>query len=559
MDRRLLLAIALSALVVIAYQQYLQIFYPQRPAPGVRSGERPTPQSVPGVEPAPTGEAPPALPPPATPEGSLGDAREAAVALGPDVHVETEVFEAAFSATGGRLVSLVLKDYRASIEPGSPGFQLVSPRLVEPPLGIVLRGQQAWTDVGVRYEPSESLRLAGEGSGTVTFRGKLPQGGNIEKRFTFRGNRFDFEASVRVEAAASAASELGLTWVRTPGAASSSYSYEGIEALVGKKLRQFDADELGRGVILPDPKATTPAPVRWAAYADTYFLSALVPLEETARLWVKRYDEGPVTAEMLVPISAASEGASYVVYAGPKDIEILDAAGHDLSRAVNLGWFGLVAEPMLRALKLFHRITGNYGLDIIFLTMLIKVLFIPLTHKSFQSMQQLQKLQPEMKKLQERFAEDRERLNKEVMELYRRHKVNPLGGCLPMLFQLPIFVGLYNALLSAVELRHAPFALWINDLSAPDRLPAVPNPPFGEIFGYEARIPVLTILMGASMLVQQKMAPPAGDPAQQRIMMLMPLIFTFMFLNFPSGLVLYWLVNNVLTIAQQAWMLRGRR
>jgi YidC/Oxa1 family membrane protein insertase len=202
-------------------------------------------------------------------------------------------------------------------------------------------------------------------------------------------------------------------------------------------------------------------------------------------------------------------------------------------------------------------VTANYGLDIILLTVLIKVLFIPLTQKSFQSMHALQKLQPEMKRLQERFKDDREALNREMMELYRRHKVNPLGGCLPMLLQMPVFIGLYNALFYAVELRHAPFALWINDLSAPDRLPALPSPPIAELFGVEMRIPVLTLLMGASMLVQQKMTPPAGDPAQQRMMMFMPVIFTVMFVSFPAGLVLYWLVNNVLTIAQQAMMQRA--
>ena len=172
-------------------------------------------------------------------------------------------------------------------------------------------------------------------------------------------------------------------------------------------------------------------------------------------------------------------------------------------------------------------------------------------------MQALQKLQPQMKRLQEKFKDDREALNKEMMELYRRHNVNPLGGCLPMLFQMPIFIGLYNALLNAVELRHAPFMLWINDLSAPDRLPAIPAAPLAVIADYELRIPVLTLLMGVSMLVQQKMTPAAGDPAQQRMMMLMPVVFTVMFVNFPSGLVLYWLVNNVLTIAQQMAMQRG--
>jgi YidC/Oxa1 family membrane protein insertase len=261
---------------------------------------------------------------------------------------------------------------------------------------------------------------------------------------------------------------------------------------------------------------------------------------------------------VLVPFDAVHAAApEFTVYVGPKDLDHLAPAGHGLQRALDLGWFSLLAEVLLRVLKVFHRFTGNYGLDIILLTVLIKVLFIPLTQKSFKSMQAMQKVQPEMKKLQERFKDDREALNREMMELYRRHKVNPLGGCLPMLLQMPVFIGLYNALFYAVELRHAPFALWINDLSAPDRLPAIPAEPLATLFGFDVRIPVLTLLMGASMIVQQRMTPAMGDPMQQRMMMLMPVVFTVMFVSFPSGLVLYWLVNNVLTIAQQAVMQRS--
>jgi YidC/Oxa1 family membrane protein insertase len=163
----------------------------------------------------------------------------------------------------------------------------------------------------------------------------------------------------------------------------------------------------------------------------------------------------------------------------------------------------------------------------------------------------MQKLQPQMAKIRERFKETPEQMNKEIMELYRRHKVNPLGGCLPMVLQIPVFIGLYQALLNTVELRHAPFLLWINDLSAPDRLGAI-QLPFVQYPG----VPVLTLLMGVSMFVQQWMTPSAGDPAQQRVMMIMPLMFTFMFVNFPSGLALYWLVNNLLTIAQQFYINR---
>ena len=207
-------------------------------------------------------------------------------------------------------------------------------------------------------------------------------------------------------------------------------------------------------------------------------------------------------------------------------------------------WF--VAIPLLRALRVLHVITHNYGIAIIVLTALVKIVTAPLTRTTFRNMREMQKIQPQMAKLRERFKDDQTALQKEMMELYRRHRVNPFSGCLPMVLQIPIFIGLYNALSHAIELRHAPFMLWINDLSAPDRLMIGSVP-----------VPVLTLLMGASMFLQQWLTPQQGDPTQQRMMMFMPLVFTFMFINFPAGLVLYWLVNNVLTIAQQYWMMRS--
>jgi YidC/Oxa1 family membrane protein insertase len=328
---------------------------------------------------------------------------------------------------------------------------------------------------------------------------------------------------------------------------------------VGGKLLNFGGTELSQGTIVPDPRAIgeSPPPVHWAGYGDSYFISAILPREnDSVRVWVKQ-DHGEVITEVLVPMPTLSGGPyPFKVYTGPKDLSALAAVDRHLARAVDLGWFSFAAEPMLRLLKLFHRATRNYGVDIILLTVLVKLVTVPLTYKSYKSMQGMQKLQPQMKKLQEKYADDRTALNKEVMELYRRHNVNPLGGCLPMVVQMPIFIGLYNALLSAVELRHAPFMLWINDLSAPDRLPPITHAPLAVIAGIDIRIPVLTLLMGLSMLAQQRMTPQVGDPMQQRMMMIMPLVFTVMFINFPSGLSLYWLVNNVLTIAQQIWMQR---
>jgi YidC/Oxa1 family membrane protein insertase len=256
-------------------------------------------------------------------------------------------------------------------------------------------------------------------------------------------------------------------------------------------------------------------------------------------------------AALIASLSGPSSTDHYRLFIGPKELELLKSVGKDLDRAIDHGYFGFVSVPLLYVLHFFHRFTGSYGLDIIILTVLIKIIMWPLTHKSFTSMKAMQKLGPQMEKLKERYANDKEKLNKEIMDLYKRNGVNPLGGCLPMAMQFPVFIGLYNALSTPIELRHAPF-MWIPDLSRPDwqALPFMFN-------GWHLGIPILTIIMGATMFIQQWMTPSAGDPNQRKMMMLMPLMFTFMFVSFPAGLTVYWLVNNVLGIAQQYWINRS--
>jgi YidC/Oxa1 family membrane protein insertase len=257
--------------------------------------------------------------------------------------------------------------------------------------------------------------------------------------------------------------------------------------------------------------------------------------------------------------SLSGPGATgrYTLFIGPKDFDLLESVGKGIERAIDFGYFGFISKPLLNVLHFFHRFTSSYGIDIIILTVLIKLLMWPLTHKSMASMKSMQKLAPQMEKLKEKFADDKEKLNREIMELYKRNGVNPLGGCLPMVLQLPVFYGLYSVLGTPIELRHAPF-LWINDLSQPDWHSLPFTVPSWWPSALPAGIPVLTILMGASMFLQQWMTPSAGDPNQKKMMMLMPLMFTFMFVSFPAGLTVYWLVNNVLGIAQQYWINRNQ-
>jgi YidC/Oxa1 family membrane protein insertase len=208
-----------------------------------------------------------------------------------------------------------------------------------------------------------------------------------------------------------------------------------------------------------------------------------------------------------------------------------------LENAIDFGsWIKWLAMPLLIVLKWIFQYVQNYGIAIIILTILIKIIFWPLGNKSYKSMKEMQKLQPKMQELREKYKDDKQKLSQETMALYKTHKVNPLGGCLPILIQIPVFFGLYKVLLYAIELRHSPFFFWIQDLSAKDPYYITP------------------IIMGATMFIQQKMTPTMGDPMQAKIMLLMPVVFTFLFLNFPSGLVLYWLFNNIISIGQQVYI-----
>jgi YidC/Oxa1 family membrane protein insertase len=332
-----------------------------------------------------------------------------------------------------------------------------------------------------------------------------------------------------------------------PEGKKSYYSYVGIVLLLNDKLEKVKIKKAS------EPKDQA-GRVDWMAYEDAFFISAVIPDQPSKASFKGRLLPSGILEATYMPPSISLHpsdraSSSYTLYLGPRELGTLKQLGKNLERAVTFGWTDIIAKPLLYLLRFFNQYIHNYGVSIILLTILIKILFWPLTHKSYKSMKEMQKLQPRMAKMREKYKNNKAQLNKEMMALYKTYKVNPMGGCLPMIIQLPVFFALFRILGSAIELRQAPFMLWINDLSAPDRLFNFPftipfmSPPYG--------IPVLTLLMGASMFLQQKMTPTPGDPTQAKIMMFLPLIFTFMFINFPSGLVLYWLVNNILSIGQQ--------
>jgi YidC/Oxa1 family membrane protein insertase len=537
MDKRAIIGIALSILVLVVYQQFISWYYgipPEGQAPIAEKNGAEKFAAPAQPAPAPSASAPAAQPIPP---------RVAAAQAAKEITVETDNYVAVFTTYGARLKSFKLKKYRSSVDEKSPPFEIVQTAPGVPlPLGVRWQAPSPFDDNELVYSvQGNDLKLTGEAKATLVFQGQTSSGAVITKSFGFSGSAYpiQLEASVKVTDGTAPIPEILLTEKSDHSVPNHDAPFEGFIALVDNKIRREPPTEAAKGHEFSGD-------VSWAGFGYTYFFFALLP-ENGAQHKVSLRQEGP---SLTGAVSGPAASDRHTLFIGPKELEILKSLGRGFERSIDFGYFGFISIPFLYALHFFHRFTGSYGLDIIVLTVLIKILMAPLTHKSFVSMKQMQKLQPQMEKLKEKYSDDKEKLNKEIMELYRRNGVNPLGGCLPMVLQFPVFIGLYNALSTPIELRHAPF-LWIKDLSRPDweSLPFT----FGD---WHLGIPVLTILMGASMFVQQWMTPSAGDPNQRKMMMLMPVMFTFMFVSFPAGLTVYWLINNLLSIGQQYWINR---
>jgi YidC/Oxa1 family membrane protein insertase len=452
--------------------------------------------------------------------------------------VKTGRYEAVFSSVGGRLKSLQLPAYSQTTAINSPPVSLVEAKA---PQFATLRtegiGEFDISEEGL-YALSvdeEQINLEAGEERQIVFSAISPRGLKVEKIYRLRGDSFDFDLQVRVtnlgSQAVRGATSLTLVQPWDESMEGNRYSFVGPAVYDGEKVHTHkvkdiveDAPVYGEGSV-------------WTSFERKYFMSAVVALADAGEKFriEKNGDlvENSIETPYAILTAGQSISADYLCFFGPRDLDILEASGHQLDKAIDFGFFGIIARPLLTVLNLFYSYVGNWGVAIILLTCIIKLLFWPLTQKSYKSMKSMQTLQPEMQKLREKFKDNKEQLNKEIMALYKTKRVNPMGGCLPMVVQIPVFFALYKVLLGTIALRHAPFAFWLQDLSVKDPYYITP------------------IIMGVTMFFQQKMSPSTMDPAQAKIFMFMPLIFTFMFLNFPSGLVLYWLVNNLLTILQQ--------
>lgn len=531
-QRRFLIALVLSFLLLLAYEQLVVRPYRQAPSPPPQGrqvpqpGQEPAP-AAPATAPADSGVSPEAKPAPGQ-DGLAAPTGEA-----PTVTVETDLVRATITTLGARLKSLELKEFRQTVHRDSQLLDLITP---SPVLPVTMEFGGGANDAAVQYSASApSLRVQGQDRQEIVFTGTTQDGRPVEKRYSFPGNSYLFDVDLAGPVAKGTVG-LVLTPISEQGASGGQQpGHELAVAFASAKVTEKPATGLDKPIEVQGAS--------WTGFSAQYFAALVMPASGTGTSWLARSDTLPITR---LDAPAQDGRVEFRVFMGPKEREVLAAAGHQLDRVLDFGWFWFIAVPLLWGLRALYRIIPNYGVAIILLTGIVKLATAPLMRSSFKSMKAMQKLQPEVLRLRERHKDDQVAMQREMMELYKRHRVNPLSGCLPMLLQLPIFVGLYNALMHAIELRHAPFIGWINDLSAPDRL---------SVFGIG--VPVLVLLMGASMVVQQWMTPQQGDPMQQRMMLIMPVVFTFISINFPSGLVLYWLVNNLISMAQQWYMLRS--
>jgi YidC/Oxa1 family membrane protein insertase len=572
MEKRAIYAILLTFFIIIAWTFIQSKFFPQTPS-------KPQPQEAKKEQVTPAEKA--------AEKKVRGETRlvkerapgKAKFVPQKEVSIETQNYWAVFTSEDARLKHFKLKKYEDRVENSALTIKLVQfveeilgKKVEEPkkpePLDLVNTREEKNLPLGLTLSLSDEnwevdrdqLRLLESGEkGEITFSKSLENGLKVLKRFKFTSDLYTINLEVEVQNNSSKeiTNQLGIEWIgeielaKLAKEENKDYGLK-YSFLKNEKVEKKEFGGSSTSGCIPGcgtPKKTTIEPfettekgeIKWFSFGGEYFVALLIPPpSKEITLSVKGTEKDLLKADVIIPsISIPPREkvhVAYQIYLGPKDEDRLKALGVGAEKLVDFGFFTIVAKPLVWFLRLTHTVTKNFGIDIIILSILIKIVFLPLTQISFKSMKEMQKVQPEMNRLKEQYKNDKARLQQEIMLLYKRRKINPMSGCLPMLIQIPVFIALYNALQNGIEMRHAPFFLWIMDLSAKDPIYITP------------------LIMGATMVIQQKMTPTAADPTQAKMFLLMPVMFTFLFLNFPSGLVIYWLINNVLSIAHQYYL-----
>jgi len=601
-QKNLLLAMALSLMVIVGWNYFYGApkldaarqsqqaatstapAAPQGTAPQGTAPQTPAPQpqaqspQAPGVAPTPAPQ--PGGAPVAPASAAPAVTRDQALAASPRVAIDTQSLAGSVNLRGARLDDLRLKHYRQTIQPGSATINLLNPSggpepyfietgfVVAPGANIAVPGPDTlWTAQGKTLTASQPLELVWDNGQGLVFRRTISVDDNY--MFTVRN------AVENKGAAAVTLFPYALTSrVGRPKTEGYVVLHEGLLGVVGdSRIQEYTYDAIEK-----EPKSTRlmKGAGGWIGITDKYWATAVAP-DQSIAMDARFSASGPATArnfqaDLLEAAREVAPGQSveavHHVFAGAKESQLIDAYQDKLGirnfeLMIDWGWFYFITKPLFWLIDFIYRYVGNFGLAILAITVLVKLAFFPLANRSYESMAKMKAVQPEMKALQERYADDKKKLQMELMALYKREKINPVAGCLPVLIQIPVFFALYKVIFITIEMRHAPFFGWIRDLSAPDPtnlfnlfglLPF--DPTQIPLMGQFLWIGVWPLLMGVSMFVQMKMNPEPTDPIQKAMFAWMPVIFTFMLGAFPAGLVIYWTWNNVLSLLQQYYIMK---
>jgi len=532
--QRLILLFIFSFSLLMLWEAWEKESRPKPPPPALQQGV-PTPEKPAAAKPVPTAPA-------------AGIPAAEAAAKGETLRITTDFMVADIDTLGGTLKRVELTRHKDSNDPAKHYTLLGERHRYEAQSGITGEAGPNHRTVW-RAEPGARTLEPGQDSVELRLTAAGKDGLQVQKIYTFRRSSYvvDIVLQIRNAGAAplSAFAYFQLTHDGKPDSNSNSVAETfGAQSFSGfavyteeRKFEKIHLTDLDKSKADHVKQANN----GWLAFVQHYFVSAWLPPQGLVRdYFAEKRQDGTYAARVLVPASVASGAESRIevpLYIGPQEQRRLQAAAPGLDLVVDYGWLTIIAWPLFWLLEKYHALSGNWGVAIILLTVTIKIIFFPLSAASYKSMAKMKLITPRLTKIREMYEHDRAKMNQAMMELYKTEKINPLGGCFPILVQIPVFIALYWVLLAAIELRHAPFMLWIQDLSALD--------PYY----------VLPILMTGTMILQTKMNPVPPDPVQAQVMKFMPYVFSIFFFFFPAGLVLYWLVNNILSIAQQ-WQIQ---
>jgi YidC/Oxa1 family membrane protein insertase len=553
--QRLILFIALSMVVLLIFSAWQEQTRPQSTAvaesPTAVTGTNTSAADVPVVVPVENGVS---ATPADTPEKATGaeaksaDSTQPASAIGQRITVVTDRLQLEIDTAGGEIARVALPTYPVSLDKLDEATQLLDDTL--PNIFLAQSGllavQGSAPDHHAVYRTEKTQYRLAEGSDElqVSLDWTGEDGTEVTKTFTFHRDSYLIDIDVAVRNPKTAQPWKGRAYTqfqRTEMARESMLLYTYTGSVISSSWDPYEKVEFDEMAEWKAEQSYNQG--GWIAMLQHYFLTAWIPDKNSNNhFYTKALADGRYLLGLSSEERTAAPGDNVhfniQLYAGPKEQHRLEEIDPNLRLTVDYGVLDILAKPIFWLMEKIHGVVGNWGLAIIFVTLIIKLIFYKLSEAGYKNMANMRRLTPKLKALKERFGDDRQKMSQAMMEIYKKEKINPLGGCLPILVQIPVFIALYWVLLESVELRQAPLFLWIQDLSTKD--------PYY----------VLPLLMGISMFIQQKLNPPPMDPVQQKVMQFLPVIFTAFFAFFPAGLVLYWVVNNILSIAQQWYITR---